>query len=138
MTCGNELPNLLTIGFDGPNFVSGNLVVATPARTREMNTAVLCRCGYSSDKPFCDGAHVKIGFADRARLPADVVTGIASSGRLTITPLPNGPNRCEGPLTIRDADGRTSTATTTRLCRCGGSQTKPYCDGTHKKNGFVG
>jgi CDGSH-type Zn-finger protein len=22
------------------------------------------------------------------------------------------------------------------LCRCGGSSNKPYCDGTHKRNGF--
>jgi CDGSH-type Zn-finger protein len=138
MTGGNEFPNLLTIGIDGPNFVSGDLVVITKSRTREMKTAVLCRCGYSSDKPFCDGVHVKIGFADRARLPANVETGVASSGHVTITPLPNGPNRCEGPLTIRDADGRTSNSNSTRLCRCGGSQTKPFCDGTHKKNGFVG
>jgi CDGSH-type Zn-finger protein len=128
----------LTIGTDGPNFVSGDLVVVTKARTREMETAVLCRCGHSSDKPFCDGAHVKVGFADRARLPENAETGIAMSGRVTITPLPNGPNRCEGPLTIRDADGRTSMSTSTRLCRCGGSETKPYCDGTHKRIGFVG
>jgi CDGSH-type Zn-finger protein len=86
----------LTIGVDGPNFASGDLVVVTKARAREMETAVLCRCGHCSDKPFCDGAHVKIGFADRARLPANVETDIASSGRVTTTPLSTVPNRWKG------------------------------------------
>lgn len=105
------------------------------ARARD-ETAVLCRCGYSSDKPFCDVPHVKMGFSDKGRLPAD--SGAAAGvGRLTITPIVNGPNQCKGPLTIRDVDGRTSGSDSTLLCRCGGSQNKPYCDGTHKKIGWV-
>jgi CDGSH-type Zn-finger protein len=123
---------------NGPNVVTGDLVIVTPARVREMKTAVLCRCGHSSDKPFCDGAHVKIGFMEPARLPADVETGIEEVGRVTITPQANGPNKCEGPLTIRDASGRISACDSALLCRCGGSHTKPFCDGTHEKICFTG
>jgi CDGSH-type Zn-finger protein len=132
----SEAPNVLIIQRDGPNVVSGDLVVITAARAREMGTIVLCRCGHSSDMPFCDGTHVKIRFADRARLPANADIGSAEAGRVTITPLPDGPNRCEGPLTIRDTDGRMLTTRSAKLCRCGGSQTKPFCDGTHKRIGF--
>jgi CDGSH-type Zn-finger protein len=28
-------------------------------------------------------------------------------------------------------------ATKLALCRCGGSANKPFCDGTHKTNGFT-
>ena len=37
----------------------------------EKETVALCRCGASTKKPFCDGAHSKVGFraviADRLR-----------------------------------------------------------------------
>ena len=44
-------------------------------------------------------------------------------------------------ITVVDADGNTLVPEPGRsiaLCRCGGSSTKPFCDGTHRRNGFVG
>jgi CDGSH-type Zn-finger protein len=40
---------------------------------------------------------------------------------------------------VVDADGNEydlGERTTIALCRCGGSTTKPFCDGTHSKTGF--
>ncbi len=49
----------------------------------------------------------------------------------------NGPYVVTGPVEVRDADGTTYTVKETfALCRCGGSTTKPFCDGTHSKIGF--
>lgn len=44
-------------------------------------------------------------------------------------------------VTIIDADGSTLVPEPGRsitLCRCGGSATKPFCDRTHRLNGFDG
>ena len=134
----SEAPNVLRIGPDGPNTVTGHIVVETSAGRRELLTAVLCRCGHSADKPFCDGAHVRAAFADPAKLVTEGAGASVTGGTLTITPMPNGPNRCQGPITVEDIDGREWSGTTALLCRCGGSRSKPFCDGTHKRNGFVG
>jgi len=56
----------------------------------------------------------------------------------TVTALRNGPLALRGDLDIRSADG-TLLRHDTRvvLCRCGGSGHKPFCDGTHRTNGFT-
>jgi CDGSH-type Zn-finger protein len=51
----------------------------------------------------------------------------------------NGPLRVEGEFEILDARGNAfglAGRTVVSLCRCGHSQTKPFCDGTHKTIGF--
>ncbi len=58
--------------------------------------------------------------------------------RTKITALDNGPYLVRGPIVITDADGNEfqTERETIALCRCGGSTTKPFCDGTHSKIGF--
>ena len=59
----------------------------------------------------------------------------------TIRVRPNGPFLVEGPVTIVDADGNVFPVNPDKpavaLCRCGQSNRKPFCDGTHKGCGFV-
>lgn len=51
----------------------------------------------------------------------------------------NGPYLVKGGLEVRRVDGGVVEAPATyALCRCGGSANKPFCDGTHAKNGFEG
>jgi CDGSH iron-sulfur domain-containing protein 3 len=53
---------------------------------------------------------------------------------------PNGPYVVTGPITIADADGneiRVEEGRTVKLCRCGHSGKKPYCDDTHLRVDFV-
>jgi uncharacterized Fe-S cluster protein YjdI len=49
----------------------------------------------------------------------------------------NGPLLVSGHVRIVDARGAVLfEGDKVALCRCGGSSNKPFCDGTHKKNGF--
>ena len=55
-----------------------------------------------------------------------------------IKPAQNGPYLVQGMQRIvRYADGKAfEGGETVALCRCGGSENKPFCDGTHAKIGF--
>jgi CDGSH-type Zn-finger protein len=51
----------------------------------------------------------------------------------------NGPLRVSGKFVIQDPQGDAfdlSGREMVSLCRCGGSANKPFCDGTHNRNGF--
>jgi CDGSH-type Zn-finger protein len=56
-----------------------------------------------------------------------------------ITVKSNGSIRIEGDFAILDAEGREfglGGRTAVSLCRCGHSEDKPFCDGSHKRVGF--
>jgi CDGSH-type Zn-finger protein len=63
-----------------------------------------------------------------------------TTSKPTITPTENGPYRLEGVSEItRWSDGQSLPIDgRAMLCRCGGSANKPFCDGTHSRNGFSG
>jgi uncharacterized Fe-S cluster protein YjdI len=52
---------------NGPLILHGNLrIVRDGVEIAKLEKAALCRCGQSSNKPFCDGTHQKVGFNDSA------------------------------------------------------------------------
>jgi uncharacterized Fe-S cluster protein YjdI len=51
----------------------------------------------------------------------------------------DGPLRVSGKVHLTDAEGNTiETRERFSLCRCGASENKPFCDGSHKKIEFKG
>jgi len=56
----------ISIRPNGPYLVEGDVEV-TDGQGNKVDTSsrpkiALCRCGSSATKPFCDGAHNKVGF----------------------------------------------------------------------------
>jgi CDGSH-type Zn-finger protein/uncharacterized Fe-S cluster protein YjdI len=126
--------NVLSVRENGPYAVQAKIELAGEGA---MFRATLCRCGQSKNKPFCDNSH-RAGFVATGE-PASVESEPleARGGTLVITPLKDGPLEVLGALEIVSGTGRTvNRVETTRLCRCGGSANKPFCDGTHARIGF--
>jgi CDGSH-type Zn-finger protein len=129
------LVNLLRVRENGPLALHAELVVAGK---KDGHRATLCRCGASQNKPYCDGSHNAIAFrASGEPLTQESSALAARDGELIVEPRRNGPLALSGNLELCSGTGRTIGRTTRALlCRCGGSANKPYCDGTHARNGF--
>lgn len=58
----------ITVRRNGPYLVEGDDAVLANAAGEEIPVErrpfALCRCGASENKPFCDGAHNRVGFED--------------------------------------------------------------------------
>ncbi len=109
---------------------------AALAETRRQGGA-----NYSEEKPVVQHAT----HAGNTPSPGQPCRYIGTMTPVTITPRPNGPLIIDGPVRIVTPEGRELTppprndgksSEVVVLCRCGGSAIKPFCDGTHKRNGF--
>lgn len=130
------LVNTVHVRENGPLAFHGALTVAG---TDTSFRATLCRCGASHRKPYCDGSHTAAGFVATGE-PRAIESQPLSvrDGPVLIEPQLNGPLKICGSLEVVSGTGRTVNRTTlTVLCRCGASGNKPYCDGSHKRIGFL-
>lgn len=63
----------------------------------------------------------------------------ASGAKPKISVSNNGPFIVKRLQTLRNSKGEAlEVSRSIALCRCGGSANKPFCDGTHARNGFSG
>ncbi|HEX8927941.1 MAG TPA: CDGSH iron-sulfur domain-containing protein [Actinomycetota bacterium] len=76
-----------------------------------------------------DGDAIDRGWLDGERADAPAVK---------ITPYRNGPYLVRGPFVLVDQEGNEIEVKrrVVALCRCGRSQMRPFCDGTHKTTRF--
>jgi CDGSH-type Zn-finger protein/uncharacterized Fe-S cluster protein YjdI len=135
--------NVITIEKDGPLYIHGEVVI----RDMDENIVLkdtrvaMCRCGKSKNKPLCDNTHIEADFkADTTynveRLRTDPVEG--KGGELSIKLFDNAPFLVQGNYDlVGEETGSETCSKKMSFCRCGGSQTKPFCDGSHKEIGFV-
>ncbi len=130
--------NVVRVASEGPVYVRGDVELVVGGEIVKETRLALCRCGHSSNKPYCDGAHSGAGFADDGRGTQKAVAETIPTGKIVVAPRANGSVLFEGPVEIQSSDGRILfRGEKVSLCRCGASQTKPFCDGSHKASGFV-
>ncbi len=134
---GEQAPavNQLRVRENGPYAVHAPLQVAG---ADDGFRATLCRCGRSNNKPWCDGSHVTAGFTASGEPKTGAADPLAArDGPLAVTPLKNGPLRVQGNLEVCAGTGRVvARVTEAKLCRCGQSKNKPFCDLSHIAAGF--
>ncbi len=132
--------NRVVVANHGPLYLTGQLQIdgAADDMAGVKFRAALCRCGQSKNKPFCDNSHEAAGFQDRGAI-GESGPGVADEGGpLQVKRAPNGPLLLSGNVELVTSAGRVAwRGAKAALCRCGQSQNKPFCDGSHKVAGFV-
>ncbi|MBW3628281.1 MAG: CDGSH iron-sulfur domain-containing protein [Gemmatimonadetes bacterium] len=75
----NQQPVKITVRENGSYLVEGPVTIVDADGTAYDISAKkrvsLCRCGASTNKPFCDGTHSKVGFAAAERAVRELEGG---------------------------------------------------------------
>jgi len=138
VAAGEVIPaeNTVRLWENRPLQFTGNMHIAGATLEIDETRATLCRCGASKNKPFCDNTHRATQFVAAHDAPP-TTSSTARGGSLTITPEANGPLQVLGNVEVINVAGETIfSGTETYLCRCGASNNKPFCDGSHERIGF--
>lgn len=134
--------NTISVAPDGPVYIRGNIEM----QDHEGNVLLhdtrlaLCRCGLSKNKPVCDNSHQDADFEASAAINPDSLKQNNRDyypGKLVLKIMKDGPVLIEGSYEIYSVTSQPrQCAKNIALCRCGQSENKPFCDGSHKDAGF--
>ncbi len=134
--------NTFLLDANGPLYLRGDLHFTDPSGEpiKSETRIAMCRCGASKNKPYCDDSHDDIDFKASGAITEEQKSEADSgepTGKLMLDATRNGPMVCQGTIAAVGADGLPEAVfDNPAFCRCGGSQNKPFCDGTHSKIGF--
>lgn len=131
--------NYIKVRADGPLLCTGQIeiIAADGSLLKKSTDVVLCRCGYSREKPFCDGSHKVHGFKHDGCFTDEKTESLVEPGVLKISVRENAMLIAAGPVTIISADSSCqATRNKAALCRCGQSASKPFCDISHRRCDF--
>jgi CDGSH-type Zn-finger protein/uncharacterized Fe-S cluster protein YjdI len=128
--------NQAVVSANGPLYLRGRIELTHLDGTVEtLRAAALCRCGASSNRPFCDGSHRRAPFKAEGTAGHRSAGPAPDTGVLRIGFREHGPALLSGTWLLRTHEGDQTTEGGA-LCRCGASARKPFCDGSHRTSGF--
>jgi|SRR5215211_4485472 len=124
---------------DGPLLVMGDVCVEGPdgELLADDPRLTLCRCGRTRNQPFCDNSHLMAGFRSRKFEPRSEAgerpAQAEEESRTVVTATRDGSLHFQGRVVVMTQQGDVlADADDLWLCRCGRSQSKPFCDLSHR------
>ena len=125
---------------NGPLLISGqySYIDERSESTERDDVALrLCRCGKTGNRPFCDGSHQSFSFVTSDSLNLEYVIRRNKSDESnhvnSMRAMFQGPLIISGSIRLTDDNEFVWSGERVKLCRCGSSKIKPFCDGAHKK-----